>query len=199
MKKALRFLWSIVEIIIIVYVILITSCVLSRNKYGFTQFGDYTLKSVTLQDERSIEGTTKGDLLVIENTNHIDQGDRIYYYAAYNEAYVIRSDYVIDVERDVDVALYTVQHNGENVTIANTKVLGKDAKVYHDIGGILALLESRMGFLFLVLLPIMVVFIYQVYEFITILRYEEVEDLVKQEPAQEPVKKSTSNDDVEVL
>lgn len=199
MKRALRFIWSIIEVIIIVYVILITSCVLSKNKYGFTQFGDYTLKSVTLQDERSIEGTTKGDLLVIENTNKIDEGDRIFYYAAYNEAYVIRSDYVIAIEKDADVALYTVQHNGENVTLANTKVLGKDAKIYHDLGGVLSLLESRIGFLFLVLLPIMIVFIYQVYEFITILRYEEVDDVVKSEQESKPVEKTVSKEDVEVL
>lgn len=192
MKKALRYIWSVIEVIIIVYVIVITSIVLSKNKYGYTQFGDYTLNNISLVDERNIEDVQKGDLLIVQNGNDIQEGDRIYYYAAYNEAYVIRSDYVVGIEEDGDTALYTVQHNGENVTIVNNKVLGRYSRVYHDIGGILALLESRMGFLFLVLLPIMVVFIYQVYEFVTILRYEEVETPSKEE-------EKRSHNDVEVL
>ena len=38
MKKVLSFLWSILEFVIIVYVIVMTSILLSKNKYGFTQF-----------------------------------------------------------------------------------------------------------------------------------------------------------------
>ena len=57
--------------------------------------------------------------------------------------------------------------------LASERVLGKYANLYPTIGGILEVVESRIGFLFLVLLPIMIVFIYQVYEFIVVLHYED--------------------------
>jgi len=174
MKKVLRFIWSIVELVIIAYVILITSFILCRNKYGYTQIGDYTFNNIALIDERNIEDTKKGDLLVVKNTNDIKKGDRIYYYAAYNEVFIVRSDYVVSVESDDYSSLYTIERNGEKLTIANTRVLGKYSNTYSNLGAILDVLESRVGFLFLVLLPIMIVFIYQVYEFVMILRYEDV-------------------------
>ena len=192
MKKVFRFLWSLVEIAVIAYVIVITSFVLCKNKFGYTQFGDYTFNNINLIDERNIEDTKKGDLLVVKNTNDIQVGDRIYYYAAYNEMYIVRSDYVIRMESDDYSSLYTIQRNGEDITISSNRVLGKYGTTYKTWGGVLELLESRVGFLFLVLLPIMIVFIYQVYEFITILRYEEVE----KEAASDDDKKDTR---VEVL
>ena len=73
------------------------------------------------------------------------------------------------------IVLYILLRNGEKVTIAHTRVLGKYSTTYANLGTVLDVLESRVGFLFLVLLPIMIVFIYQVYEFIMILRYEDVD------------------------
>lgn len=191
MKKVLRFIWSIFELIIIAYVILITSFILCRNKYGYTQIGEYTFDNVSLIDERNIEDTKKGDLLVVRDSNDIKVGDRIYYYAAYNEAFIVRSDYVVDIESDDYSSLYTIERNGEKVTIAHTRVLGKYSNTYKKLGGVLDLLESRVGFLFLVLLPIMIVFIYQVYEFVMILRYEDVdknERNKKQDPVDDIIK-----------
>ena len=95
MKNVFRFLWSIVEVVVIIYVILITSYVLCKNQYGYTQIGDYTFDSVDLIDERNIEDVKKGDLLVVENSNDIAVGDRIYYYATYNETYIVYKKMII--------------------------------------------------------------------------------------------------------
>lgn len=195
MRKVLRWIWSILEVVVILYVIVITAFILCRNKYGYTQIGDYTFDNVSLLDERNIEDTKKGDLLVVKNSNDIKVGDRIYYYAAYNETYIIRSDYVIDLQSDDYSSLYTIEKNGEKITISSMRVLGKYSNTYATIGGILEVLESRMGFLFLVLLPIMIVFIYQVYEFIVIVRYEEVE----KDSSEKKKVLETDSDDVEIL
>ena len=191
MKKFLRGLWSVCEVIIIFYVIVVTAFILCKNKYGYTQIGDYTFDNVSLIDARNIEDADKGDLLVVRNSNNVHVGDRIYYYAAYNESYIVRSDYVVSMESDDFSALYTIQRNGENTVVPSSRLLGKYSTVYKKVGGILEVLESRIGFLFLVLLPIMIVFIYQVYEFVVILRYEEVE--ADDEPSKE--KKPTKVED----
>lgn len=175
MKKVLRFCWSCLEVVIIVYAIILTSFILSRNKYGYTQFGDYTFYNVSLIGETNIDNVKKGDLLIVKNSNDINKGDLIYYYAVFDDNYLIKSDVVLDVKKEDLTALYTVD-DGSNLTVSSNKVLGKYSSIYPKWGSVLTVLESRIGFLFLVLLPIIIVFIYQIYEFVIILRYEKVED-----------------------
>ena len=198
MKKFLNWVWSIFEVIIIIYVITITCFILCRNDHGFTQFGEYTFDNVSLTDERNIHDTKKGDLLIIKNSNDISVGDMVYYYAVYNDKYVIKTNAVTKIEKDDFTNLYTL--NDENgTTIASTRVLGKYASRHANLGAILDVLESKIGFLFLVLLPIMVVFIYQVYEFIVIIRYERREDDEEEEEEMKPTNKQKKEDNVEVL
>ncbi len=176
MKKFFHFVWSILEIIIIIYVIVMTSVLLSKNKYGFTQFWDYTICTIDLFDERGIDGVKAGDLLIVKNSNDINKGDVIYYYVVYNESYVVQNAPVTDVETDKYSSVYTIKSDDGALKIASNRVLGKEIKVYHKFGKALDLLESKLGFLFLVLLPILVIFIYQVYDLIMIFRYEQVDE-----------------------
>lgn len=176
MKKFGRLVWSIFEVIIIVYVIAITAFILCRNKYGYTQFGDYTFDNVSLIDERNITAAKKGDLLVIKNSNDFKVGDVIYYYAAYNENYVVRSDVILKIDDDGYTSLFTIKHGDDEITVVDTRIIGKYTSTYKGLGAFLDVVESRVGFLFLVLLPIMIVFIYQVYEFVMIIRYERVDE-----------------------
>ena len=176
MKKFGRLVWSIFEVIIIVYVIAITAFILCRNKYGYTQFGDYTFDNVSLIDERNITAAKKGDLLVIMNCNDFKVGDVIYYYAAYNETYVVRSDVILKIDDDGYTSLFTIKRGDDEITVVDTRIIGKYTSTYKGLGAFLDVVESRVGFLFLVLLPIMIVFIYQVYEFVMIIRYERVDE-----------------------
>ena len=201
MKKVLKILWPILEVIIILYVIGITSLILCKNEHGYTQFGEYTLHNVSVFDERNIAKVKNGDLLLIKNSTDIKEGDLIYYYAVNNDLYIIKSDYVKSIEQDDFTALYTLDQK-EELVIASTRVLGKDVKVYHNIGKILSIIESRLGFLFLVLLPIMVVFIYQVYEFVIIIRYERLSDdeiIEEEDKKKSKDKPKDKNDDIEIL
>ena len=173
MRKVLNWVWSFVEVIIIIYVVLVTMFVLCKNKYGYTQFGDYSFANIDLIAEKNVKDTKKGDLLVVKNSNDIHKGDLIYYYAVLNDNYIVRSAVVADVKEDDYSALYTVSLSNTTINVASSRVLGKYSTVYNNLGSILSVLESRVGFLLLDLLPIMVVFIYQVYEFIIMLKYDE--------------------------
>ena len=175
MKKFLRGIWLIVEFIIIGYVIAITSFLLCKNKYGYTQFGSYTFVNINLIGEKNIANTKNGDLLVVKNSNDIKEGDLIYYYAVYNENYIVKSSAVMSIKNDDYSYLYTVDDSGPT-SIVGTRVLGKYANTYNKLGAILDFIESRIGFLFFVLLPILIIFIYHVYDFVMIIRYERTED-----------------------
>ena len=82
MKSFLKGLWGFVEIVIIIYVICITACLLSTNKFGFTQFGNTTLLTISNHMEQFLPESKEHDLIIVKGgAEDIEVGDKIYYYA----------------------------------------------------------------------------------------------------------------------
>lgn len=191
LKKILKWLWEFLEILIIIYVIFITSCILCRNKFGYTQFGDMTFVTVSESNEKFFMNNKAGDLLIIKNQQmNLDVNDLIYYYVTVDEKYIVRTG-VIDSKSQDDYAALYVLRDDEGSSIASNRVIGKYVKTYHGKGAILDILESRVGFLFLVLLPILIVFIYQIYQLVIVAKYEVVEDDDEEEEEKPRTKKIT--------
>lgn len=182
MKKGLKITWNILQVIIIIYVILVTSLLFFENKFGFSQFGKYVIHNISKLDKKNISNVNEGDLVIIKSESDIKKGDIIYYYATYNEKYIIVSEEVKDVQKDGKNYLYTI-NKGNPMMISSTRVIGKSMSNYPYIGKILNTVESRTGFVFYVLLPIVIVFGYQVYQFLLILSYEKVVEIAEREDA----------------
>lgn len=188
LKKILKWVWEFVEILIIIYVIFITSCILCRNKFGYTQFGDMTFITVNDNNAKFIQNSESGDLLIVKSQQTgLDKGDLIYYYVTVDEKYVVRTGVVESKTEDDYAALY-VLNDDDKTSVASNRVIGKYVSFHKDKGKVLDVLESRIGFLFLVLLPILVVFIYQIYQLVIVARYEVVEDSEKELPKEKPKK-----------
>lgn len=176
LKRILKWLWEFVEVLIIIYVIFITSCILCRNKFGYTQFSDMTFITVNDSNTKFIQGSKPGDLLIVRGQQTgLDKGDLIYYYITVDEKYVVRTGVIGSKTEDDYSALY-VLNDEEKTSVASNRVIGKYVSTHPGKGSVLEVLESRFGFLFLVLLPILIVFIYQVYQLVIVARYEVVED-----------------------
>lgn len=149
LKKILKWLWEFVEILIIIYVIFITSCILCRNKFGYTQFGDMTFVTVSESNEKFFMNNKAGDLLIIKNQQmNLDVNDLIYYYVTVDEKYIVRTG-VVDSKTQDDYAALYILRDDEGSSIASNRVIGKYVKTYPGKGAILDVLESRVGFLFI--------------------------------------------------
>lgn len=175
MKKVLRAIWNVIEVVIIVYVICLTTLLLAKNKFGYTQIGDFVFTSIESNDVNNIIDTKQGDLLIIKNTSDLGIGDVIYYYAVYEDKYIICSDVVKTMQKDDYSALYTIDDQYSSV-VHSDKVIGKYTSKYHGLGNYFSFLQSRVGFLFFVLLPIMVVFIFQIYDFAIVVKYDNEDE-----------------------
>ena len=212
MKNVLNSVWSFIEVIIVVYVIFVTSCILMRNDYGYTQFGKYTFVTISESNAKFFKDYEEGDLLIVRGQKfNINEGDVIYYYLSLDDKYLVRQGVVASKVEDEYSALYTLNDNDKS-SVSSSRVIGKYVSVKKGAGRALEVLESRFGFLFLVLLPIMIVFIYQVYQLVVVARYEVVDDedddkkkIKKKEEKKEvkektkEVKKVEKDDDVEFL
>ena len=64
--------------------------------------------------------------------------------------------------------------NGSNYSMEF--IAGTPEKVYNDIGLYLGIIESKWGFLFIVLVPSFLIFVYELYSLIVEIKYGSDED-----------------------
>jgi hypothetical protein len=158
MKKALNITWSVLQVLIIIYVISIISFMFFSNKYGYSQIGKYVID------------VDNNEFLVIKKTNDIETGDLVYYYSIVNEKYKIVYSNVKSINED---KTYTLD-NGDK--ILKTKIIGKTDRKIPVIGFILNGVKEKVNFLLFVLFPIVFVFVYQVYKFVIGVPFENIEE-----------------------
>lgn len=189
MKKVLKWVWGIIEVLIIIYAIAVTSLILCRNRFGYTQFDKTTLITVNEENLSNLGSVQKKDLLLVENTgaNGIKEGDNIYYYATINNEYVIKMGTVASVTSDDTNAVYNL-NDEDKTSISSTRVMGKYKASYASIGATLEFLQGRVGFLIFVLLPILLIFIYQIYDLVMSFKYAATDDDEKEEVKEKRVK-----------
>ena len=156
-----------------------TILLLAYNDYGLTQFGSKTL--ILMTDNIYSENFNKGDLVVVESrgfTKGLGYADKI---EVGDEIFATRVDAYGNVFIEVGKVgkLYEDENaiafeNGSTFDIKF--VIGEAVDSYPTIGGILSIITSKWGFLFLVLVPCFLIFIYEIYSLIVELKYGGEED-----------------------
>lgn len=159
-KKIALWAFYFFEAVIIIYVIFISSLFFSKNSYGYSQFGKYTLSTVHDYDLENIQGVNKGDLIVIRFSDNIEIDDVIYYYFVSDEKYLIKSDGVLKVKNGNFTPTYVV--GDVNTLVSYSKVVGKYIARYPLMGYLVQLTENIVGFFIFVILPILIIIIYQI-------------------------------------
>lgn len=169
MKKKLSIIWSIIQVIIIIFVVLVTVFVLCKNKYGYTEIANYNFSYISNEDTKYLKNTKKSDLLLVKKDNSIKQGDNIYYYDIYKNKYTIRQANIIKIDE-------TSYYISESSSIEKDKIIGKEYKTVPKLGGILSFLETKLGFILCIIFPLIIIFIYQIYKFISTIKEEKQQD-----------------------
>ena len=146
------------QVLIIIYVVLVISFILISNKYGYGEIGKYVLD------------VDNNEFLIIKRTDDIKNGDLVYYYTIVNEKYKIIYNNVNSINDD---KTYTLD-NGEK--ILKFKIIGKSYRKVPFIGFILNNVKNRISFLLFVLLPMLIVFIYNIYKFIITINYKRIKE-----------------------
>lgn len=181
------------NILITIYVIIAaftTICLLSFNDYRVTVFGDKTF--ICVDKNSKTEGFKKGDLAIAESDSDIKVGDNIFFYNAYEKNIRPTTAKVEAIEQITDTEKEYSLSNGK--VISGTFVIGaaKDAKKIAGLGTVLTVLESKWGFLFLIVLPVLVAFIYEIYTIVI-----EVKDIKRENEGQEESTQEKDNKDKE--
>lgn len=174
MKKVLKLIFKILLIPYLLVVIFLTICLLNYNTYKVSVFNDKTF--VIVKDESLKPSYKKGDLVVVTKNanNDIKAGDDIFFYETYSSKATINLGKV-ESKVNVNATESTYTMSGD-YQLSSEYVIGKSntSKVFHKVGSILSFLESKYGFLFIVVLPILIAFLYEIYAI-----YKEIRAEVK--------------------
>lgn len=156
-----RIIIIILTTLYIIISIVVTTLLLHYNDYNVTVINNNSLISL----KKDYDELKKGSLVIVAN-KEVKVGDKIFYYEANNN--------------DIGISLKSVKKideinaNEYMYTLDNDKVITKDfiigalndAKVYPFIGSVLLLLESKWGFLSIIILPVAICFILEIYTLI---------------------------------
>lgn len=172
LKAIKKIFLTILVVIYFTFVLAMSMLLLNYNKYGITEFDGTSL--IILNESVNNDKYDKGDLLIIENKSisNIQKGDEIFVYRIRdNKEVSIDFGIIGEVYPDEDAIEF---ENG--ATFAMEFVIGEVDKVYEDIGTFLSIIESKWVFLFVIIVPCFLIFIYEVYELIVEIKYGNEEE-----------------------
>ena len=157
MKKTIT---NVIFIIYVVIAVFVTICLLSYNQFKVTEFGNYSLVIVT--DNEMIPDYNKGDLLILDKSVPVFTGDKAFFYDTYNRQIEVKLGKVQDLEKVTETeSTYTFEGDHK---VSSEYVLGGEvsASAIPVAGTVLSILESKWGFLFIIVLPALLMFFHQI-------------------------------------
>ena len=167
-----NFIIFVVVVAYFAFALFMTVLLLNYNRFNITQFGNDSL--VMINENISNEAYQKGDLVIVKKIKfeEMEKGQNLFTYTIYNRRVatiqVGKNGTIYEEEKAITF------ENGE--TYSDEFIAGVEVKKYPKIGGKLSVIESKWGFLFIVLVPCFLIFIYEVYSLIIEIKYGATKD-----------------------
>ena len=154
-----KFFSNLLIIIYAIFAIFLTICLLSYNEFKVTEFGNYSLIII---DSNDIKGDfEKGSLVIVDTDEDPEIGEKAFFYNTSNKneislAEVQNKEVVSDVETTYTFA-------GDKL-VSTAHMIGstEHTTVIPYLGTVLAITASKWGYLFLVVLPTLLAFLYEI-------------------------------------
>ena len=166
-----KILLGTIGVAFFIFALIMTILLLSYNDYGVTQFGNKSL--IIINDEVSNDDYDKGDLVIVERVKieKIEVGDELFVYRV--DAKGVPTIQIGKVGTVYVEEKAIAFENGE--TYSEEFIAGEETETYANIGTFLSVIESQWGFLFIVLVPCFLIFIYEIYSLIIEVKYGKEE------------------------
>ena len=171
-KAIKKFLIILVIVVFFAFAIGMTILMLNINKYGVTQFDNLTI--IPIKNKVTSKNYQKGDLVILEKreVNEIKVGDELFVYKVKKDGGVdIDFGSVGEVHRQDGAISF---ENGGTYDVEKF-VIGGSTKVYEGLGKYYSVVQSKWGFLFIVLVPSFLIFVYEIFALVIEIKYGKEE------------------------
>ena len=186
----------------IVLSVILWAIILLAALYAFTTMATKDDQSVsrilgytpmTVESDSMKPTFCKGDLIFIKkcDTSKLKEGDIITFHTIIDNQYALNTHRIQKIDEVNGVRSYTTigdNNNGvaDQHVISDGDIVGKYVGHISNLGKVMSFLSSSMGFLIVIVLPMLLFFIYQVYNLIMIsirlkkaIAVENAEELAK--------------------
>ena len=115
-----------------------------------------------------------GDLIVIRKCDpgKLEEGDIITFHTIINNEYALNTHRIAEIQEEGGVRSYVTKGDNNAIAdvhmIADGDIVGKFVTKLPGVGKVMSFLSSSIGFLVVIVLPLLVFFVYQVYHLITV-------------------------------
>lgn len=187
----------------IVISVILWAIILLAALYAFTTMATKDDQSVsrilgytpmTVESDSMKPTFCKGDLIFIKkcDTSKLKEGDIITFHTIIDNQYALNTHRIQKIDEVNGVRSYTTigdNNNGvaDQHVISDGDIVGKYVGHISNLGKVMSFLSSSMGFLIVIVLPMLLFFIYQVYNLIMIsirlkkaIAVENAEELAKE-------------------
>ncbi len=154
-----KFLVNLLVIVYAIIAIFVTVCLLSFNEHRVTVFGNYSLVII---DSNEIKGDyKKGSLVIVSNDPKPEAGEKTFFYNVMGQNEIALAE--VTSRQDYKNTESTYTFGGESL-VTQSSIIGsvKNAKEIPYAGTVLRILESKWGYLFLVVLVSLLMFLYEI-------------------------------------
>ena len=178
LKSILGGIVDFLMLIVIVFAIGVTLISLNSGDNEISKIGKYIPLNVKTN---SMEPTImEGDFIIAEecNINNLKVGDVISFLATEEDTVIVKTHRIVSIDNTTtDVSFITRGDNNpvnDNIPVFPTDVVGKwnDVRL-PKVGKVLDFVSSQTGFLICIVLPLLILFVYQIYRFIVVIIVEK--------------------------
>lgn len=176
MKKIcnLKFIGDILVFIIIILASIVTIFTLITSKDGIPSVKGYSPFSI---QSNSMKPTlSKGDLIITNNNinvNDLKVNDIISFYSYEKGVNIIKTHRIVNITNENNVLLFETKGDNndvnDNVFITDIDIIGKLVYRVPLLGNIIDFFKNKWVFFFIILIPLAILFIYQLINFISAL------------------------------
>lgn len=190
MKKTLSLIADIALVVFIVLAAVMTVISLSTKERGVTVIGNYIPFNIQTD---SMNPTIKpGDLIITKKYagEKIKVNDIISFFAIEQDTTIIKTHRVIKINDNNGTISYVTKGDNtpgeDNVEVTKNDIVSVYSSDSYDgmklpiMGRVFSFLKSQLGFLFCIILPLLIFFLYQLYKFITIIIDEKKKETIKE-------------------
>ena len=167
MKRILDFIKGTIITVWVFVAIVTTVYLIFYNDYSVSQIGDY---SIFIMDSDRLEPEfKKNDIVIVKKASEssYQEGDFAFFYIdnAKDQVYVNYGEITKIVVNNHAEDAY---HFGSDDAVSYSSLMGpvNGTIIYHGVGAILKVFASRIGFLFLIILPTLFALVYEIFSIV---------------------------------
>ncbi|MBR1385916.1 MAG: hypothetical protein IJ568_03700 [Bacilli bacterium] len=163
MKKGLKIVIGVVVCLYLIVVVFTTGFLLNRNDYGVSSFLG---RDLLIVEDNNLEPDYKEhSFLIIKKVDNekIEVGTKAFFYDTYSNEHKIKYAEVTKKDKiNEEETTFTMK---DNSVVSSQYVLGTENSVtsLNSLGQFLYVVQSRWGFLFIVVFPLFLAFMYEIY------------------------------------